>query len=45
VDVASLLGFVLGVGIIFAAILTGGDVMMFLDVPSVLIVFGGTFGC
>lgn len=43
-DVASLLGFVLGVGIIFAAIFTGGDLMMFVDVPSILIVFGGTFG-
>lgn len=43
-DLASLIGFLLGIGIIAAAIATGGDVMMFVDVPSVLIVFGGTFG-
>ncbi|MDO8941431.1 MAG: MotA/TolQ/ExbB proton channel family protein [Methylicorpusculum sp.] len=43
-DIASLVGFLLGIGIIAAAIVTGGDVMMFVDVPSILIVFGGTFG-
>ncbi|MDO8844602.1 MotA/TolQ/ExbB proton channel family protein [Methylicorpusculum sp.] len=43
-DIASLLGFIIGIGIIMAAILVGGDVMMFVDVPSLLIVFGGTFG-
>lgn len=43
-DVASLIGFVLGVGIIIAAISTGGDLMLFIDGPSVLIVLGGTFG-
>jgi len=44
VDFATLGGFLLGVGIIAAAILSGGDFMLFVDVPSVLIVFGGTFG-
>lgn len=43
-DIASLLGFIIGIGIIMAAILVGGDIMMFVDVPSLLIVFGGTFG-
>ncbi len=43
-DLASLIGFLLGVGIIVAAIATGGDVMLFVNVPSILIVFGGTFG-
>lgn len=43
-DIASLAGFVVAVGIIFAAIAAGGDVMLFVDMPSVLIVFGGTFG-
>jgi len=44
VDLASLVGFLLGIGIIIAAIVTGGDVMLFVNVPSILIVFGGTFG-
>jgi len=44
VDIASLVGFVIGVGIIVAAIATGGDVMLFINMPSLLIVFGGTFG-
>jgi chemotaxis protein MotA len=43
-DIASLLGFIIGIAIITAAILVGGDIMMFVDVPSILIVFGGTFG-
>jgi chemotaxis protein MotA len=44
VDIASLVGFLLGVGIIVAAISTGGDIMLFVNVPSLLIVIGGTFG-
>ncbi len=43
-DIATLFGFVLAVAIITAAILTGGSIMLFIDVPSILIVFGGTFG-
>ncbi len=43
-DIARLVGFLLGVGIIVAAIATGGDVMLFVNVPSLLIVIGGTFG-
>ncbi len=43
-DLATLIGFLLGVGIIVAALFTSGDIMMFVDVPSLLIVFGGTFG-
>lgn len=43
-DLASLIGFLLGIGIIVAAIATGGDVMLFVNVPSLLIVIGGTFG-
>ncbi len=43
-DIASLVGFLLGIGIIVAAIATGGDVMLFVNVPSLLIVIGGTFG-
>ncbi|WP_036250753.1 MotA/TolQ/ExbB proton channel family protein [Methylobacter sp. BBA5.1] len=43
-DVASLIGFLLGVGIIVAAISTSSDIMLFVDLPSILIVIGGTFG-
>ncbi len=42
-DIATLVGFLGGLGIIIGAIATGGDVMMFVDVPSVLIVVVGTF--
>mgnify|MGYP000305885443 CR=1 FL=1 len=43
-DIASLLGFVLGIGIIIGAIASGGDILLFVNVPSLLIVIGGTFG-
>lgn len=42
-DIATLVGFIGGLGVIIGAIATGGDVMMFVDVPSVLIVIVGTF--
>jgi len=42
-DFATIVGFIGGLGIIIAAIATGGDVMMFVDVPSILIVVIGTF--
>lgn len=42
-DIATLIGFLGGFGIIVGAIATGGDVMLFVNVPSILIVFGGTF--
>jgi len=42
-DIATLVGFIGGLGVIIGAIATGGDVMMFVDVPSVLIVVVGTF--
>jgi len=43
VDIATLVGLLGGFGIIIAAIATGGDVMMFIDIASILIVVGGTF--
>ncbi len=43
-DIASLVGFVLGIGIIVAAIASGGDIMLFVNTPSIMIVMGGTFG-
>ncbi|MBF0625249.1 MAG: MotA/TolQ/ExbB proton channel family protein [Magnetococcales bacterium] len=41
-DVATILGFVLGHALIFYAIMIGGDVGQFVDIPSVLIVVGGS---
>jgi len=42
VDIATLIGLLGGFGIIIGAIATGGDVMLFVNVPSILIVVGGT---
>jgi chemotaxis protein MotA len=42
-DIATLIGLLGGFGIIIGAIATGGDIMLFVNVPSVLIVVGGTF--
>lgn len=43
-DLATILGMVVSFGLILAALMTGGDVMLFIDMPSALIVFGGTLG-
>ena len=43
-DLATLLGLVGATLIIVAAIVLGGDGMMFVNIPSLLIVVGGTFG-
>lgn len=40
-DLATLIGILAGFGIIVAAIMTGGSLSTFVDVPSVLIVIGG----
>ena len=42
-NLATLICFLGGLGIIIGAIATGGDVMLFVNTPSVLIVVGGTF--
>ncbi|MCB1763887.1 MAG: flagellar motor protein PomA [Gammaproteobacteria bacterium] len=42
-DIATLIGLLGGIGIIVGAIATGGDVMLFVNLPSILIVVGGTF--
>lgn len=42
-DIATVLGTVVGFGLVVAAIATGGSITAFIDVPSVLIVIGGTF--
>lgn len=44
-DIATIVGFVLGAGcIVFGIITSGTPFMTFVDVPSILIVVGGTFG-
>jgi len=42
-DITTLIGILGAFGIIIGAILTGGEIGPFIDVPSVLIVVGGTF--
>lgn len=43
-DFATLIGLFSGLSLVLAAIIMGGDVNLFIDIPSVMIVFGGTFG-
>ena len=42
-DIASLIGFIGAIGMILGAMISGGGVAPFIDVPSILIVVGGTF--
>ncbi|CRK76169.1 Chemotaxis protein PomA [Nereida ignava] len=42
-DLASLIGLIGAIGMIVGAMLAGGGLGAFIDVPSILIVFGGTF--
>lgn len=42
-DIATLVGLLGGFGIIIGAIASGGDVLLFVNAPSILIVVGGTF--
>ena len=41
-DIASLIGLIGGVGMIIGAMISGGGLAPFVDIPSILIVFGGT---
>ncbi|MCB1676443.1 MAG: flagellar motor protein PomA [Halioglobus sp.] len=41
-DLATLLGMVGAIGVVLAAIMTGGSPLVFVNVPSILIVLGGT---
>ncbi|MFZ5570314.1 MAG: motility protein A [Thermodesulfobacteriota bacterium] len=43
-DIATLLGIVSAFGLVFLAIFMGGGLSLFIDVPSLLIVIGGTLG-
>ncbi len=42
-DLASIIGVVSGMGFILGTILMGGSIMMFVNIPSILVVMGGTF--
>ena len=44
-DIASLLGLIGALGFIIYAMVSGGGVGPIIDVPSLAIVFGGTFFC
>ncbi|MBF0423681.1 MAG: MotA/TolQ/ExbB proton channel family protein [Magnetococcales bacterium] len=41
-DIATMIGLIAGFGLIGWAILMGGSFLLFVDVPSIIIVFGGT---
>ena len=43
-DLATILGMVVSFGLIMTALFLGGAPTSFIDVPAMLIVFGGTFG-
>ncbi|MFK4764233.1 motility protein A [Desulfobaculum sp. SPO524] len=43
-DLATLIGIVLAFGLVAAAIVTGGSPLIFISIPSMLIVMGGTLG-
>ncbi len=41
-DIASVIGVVSGIGFVLGTILLGGSIMMFVNIPSILIVVGGS---
>ena len=43
VDIATLLGLVIGVSVVTLAIMTESELSIFLNLPGFLIVIGGTF--
>ena len=43
-DLATVIGIVLSFGLVVGAIVTSGSLLTFIDIPSMLIVGGGTFG-
>lgn len=43
-DIASIVGLIAGLGIIYASIAMGGPFSIFVNAPSMLVVVGGTFG-
>ncbi|MFV0348757.1 MAG: motility protein A [Halodesulfovibrio sp.] len=43
-DLATILGIVISFGLVVSAIMAGSSLLIFIDIPSFLIVFGGTIG-
>ncbi len=43
-DLSTIVGIVAAFGLMFMAIMQGGSIMMFINTPSLIIVFGGTIG-
>ncbi len=43
-DLATVIGIITSFGLVMAAIITGGSPLIFIDIKSALIVFGGTIG-
>lgn len=44
-DLATLIGLVVSFGLVIGGIVTGSSILLFVDIPSMLIVGGGTLGC
>ena len=44
-DLSTVIGIILAFALMIGAIMTGGPLTLFINVPSILIVVGGTFGC
>lgn len=44
-DLATIIGLIATFGLVFGAIIMGGPIVIFIDIPSILIVLGGTVGC
>ena len=44
-DIATLIGVLTGSGLVLGAILMGGEATLFVNVPGLLIVLGGSFAC
>jgi len=40
-DISSVIGVVSGIGFVIGTILLGGSIMMFVNIPSILVVMGG----
>lgn len=40
-DLGTIIGIFIGMGLVFSAIMSGGGLLLFFDVPSMMIVFGG----
>ncbi len=43
-DLATVIGILLSFGLVISAIMTGGSILIFVSIPSALIVLGGTLG-